>query len=480
MKGMVIYMKIKLRVAVSLLLFVVIAAIVGIVDKEEDVYQVAAATHFGTDATIPNFPEIGNKGTDNNPFVILEIVPYEGYAEIGYMIGGCEPVPLESLAFNNSVGGTVASTGGLTFEWKAEYTDVLKEGDKVGSGPGEWEYIYGSGNYRRYRNYFTSSNSFLKYALEIPEEQLATYHIQVVTVTPDKLNNTANHCLIDRADLIYLSPKSHYGTSLITIWEMYHPDKKIENEPQNFYSNDLNWETTVKILEKASVSADPAPIIFDVTIFSTDQSYNNNIEPLKYYSTGLQVSSLSASEYNSNIAKLYLIMQEMEPSKFYNEFIKTGKVMPIKLKDSAGNPIIRDGIPMTTGYYLDLAENPSIEYYRKGNVDDAAVWNIHTMLPYRLFENYTALNGNKAFETIGYRIFTYDGDQTHRSIRHNVYAYNGDNSITQILLLNNINENYYNKEAFDYYQNKQIKNILKKSRLLQRSMKLIFCLLLPM
>ena len=30
-------------------------------------------------------------GTRENPFLILEIVPYEEYAEFGYQISGCEP-----------------------------------------------------------------------------------------------------------------------------------------------------------------------------------------------------------------------------------------------------------------------------------------------------------------------------------------------------------------------------------------------------
>lgn len=41
--------------------------------------------------------ETGTKGTESNPFVILEIVPYEGYAEIGYLIDGCEPVYIDRL-----------------------------------------------------------------------------------------------------------------------------------------------------------------------------------------------------------------------------------------------------------------------------------------------------------------------------------------------------------------------------------------------
>ena len=36
-------------------------------------------------------------GTKENPFLILEIVPYEEYAEIGYLISGCEPVKIEEM-----------------------------------------------------------------------------------------------------------------------------------------------------------------------------------------------------------------------------------------------------------------------------------------------------------------------------------------------------------------------------------------------
>lgn len=432
------------------LLVIIFAGMIGFNDRVVFRNQASAASYYGSDSSIPDFPEQGTKGTSDNPFVILEIVPYEGYAEIGYMISGCEPIPLNQLTFDNTAGGLLASTKGLNYEWKAEYTTTLGKGDVIGNGAGQWQSI-GNGTYQRYRNYFTSSNSFLIYALEVPEAKLSDYKIQVVTVTPDILNNPANYRLINRADLIYLSPKSHYGSSMITLWEKYHPDKKILNGPTNFYSNDLTWEATVKILEKTVVSDDPAPVVFDVTTFSTDLSYNGQIEPKKYYSTGALVSGLGAMGYTSNTAKLYLIMQLMDPAKFYHEFIEAGRVKSMKVKDAAGNPMIKNGIVMTTGYYLEQAVGSSTDYYKKGTVDPAAVWNIYTLLPYQLFKEYASLNGNKAFEALGYRIFTYDGDKTHTSVRHNLYAYNGDNSITQIFFDYNISENYYNEEAFDYY-----------------------------
>lgn len=440
--------------ALGSLLLILIIIVLKLSDKDGSLSHVSAAAYYGTDASIPDFTEEGIKGTDSNPFVILEIVPYEGYAEIGYMIAGCEPVPLDDdkIIFNNSIGGTLASTQGLSFEWKEEYVDVLPEGGTIGYGPGQWQ--YSDGRYRRYRNFFSSKHSFLKETLDLTDDQIENYKIHVVTITPDKLNKPANYRLIERADLIYLNPKTHYGSSLIDIWESFYPGKKINSYPQNLYSNDLTWETTVKILEKTIDNEDPAPIVFDVTLFSTDNSYSGSITPKKYFSNGTVVSSLSAQGYTSNTAKLYMVMQLMGPNKFYNEYIATGRVKPIKVKDNAGNPMVKDGINMTTGYFMDLAES-SPEYYRKGTADDAAVWNVYTLLPYELFANTAALNGHKGFEAIGYyRLFPFDGDVSHRSVRNGLYSYNGDNSITQIFLQTNISDNYYTDEAFDYYEKK--------------------------
>ena len=48
------------------------------------------------------------RGSKNHPFTILEIVPYEEYAEFGYHIGGCEPIDVENL-YGRSIGGTLNS-----------------------------------------------------------------------------------------------------------------------------------------------------------------------------------------------------------------------------------------------------------------------------------------------------------------------------------------------------------------------------------
>ena len=40
------------------------------------------------------------KGTANNPFLILEVVPDLDYASIGYLVADCEPVDMDSLRGN--------------------------------------------------------------------------------------------------------------------------------------------------------------------------------------------------------------------------------------------------------------------------------------------------------------------------------------------------------------------------------------------
>lgn len=433
------------------ILILVIAGALYFSDSPEHTGQVQAASYYGTDVMIPDFPEVGTKGTDTNPFVLLEIVPYEGYAEIGYMISGCEPIPLDKLAFDDTAEGLIPSIGGMTVERKIETTRTLPEGDTVGPGQGQWKYDPGSGEYSRVRFDFTSKHSFLKHALGVPEDQINDYKIHVITITPDRLNIPSNHRLIDRADLIYLTPKYHCGDGVVALWEKMFPDKVITNEPTSLYSNDITWDTAVKILEKAVVDEDPAPVIFDTTTFSDDRSYMANIKPEKYFGNGTRVDDAGATGYSSNAAKLYLVMQQMDPGKFYREYIATGKVVAAPVKNAAGSPIVTQGVTMTTGFYKDLANGTSVEYI-KGSAEDAAVWNIHTFLPYSLFQDNAALEGNKALERLGYKIFTYDGYLSHFSIRHRLYAYNGDNAITQIFLHAGINESYYNKEAFDYFQ----------------------------
>lgn len=90
----------KLKVCVMAVLAVLAVAVIS--PHVFSWVKAAVITHGVVKAeTIPS--ETGVKGTKTNPFVVLEIVPYEGYAEIGYQIEGCEPVNLDLLRYSDDM-----------------------------------------------------------------------------------------------------------------------------------------------------------------------------------------------------------------------------------------------------------------------------------------------------------------------------------------------------------------------------------------
>lgn len=74
-------------------------------------------------------------GSAENPFIVLEIVPFEGYAEIGYLIGGCEPIDFEKAKYDNITGGlmSIVGSGGVTgiyCEEEIVYVDFYNEANR--------------------------------------------------------------------------------------------------------------------------------------------------------------------------------------------------------------------------------------------------------------------------------------------------------------------------------------------------------------
>ena len=637
----------------------------------------SAAVFYGTDGLLTIPPSNGLVGTENNPFVILEIVHYEGYAEIGYLIGGCEPVTLTDLAYDVESARKVLSTDALDYARDYEYKFDLDTVDKAATGEAKWEsitnqkkaqygyykkvadgsgtfiqnitnqevtqatdgygeynkaslytkekfdekstnrvrfipiteatpknaihystreltqaelnickrnncnkyYTYDSGTkrylfkadkfgtasgseficfvrddikgnytaeempttgetslvdatiaynkaetyvlarddlgqsngdyninitnatysemgegkgnfiwvpnedsknittnhnvkavgdkvhtsrdrtyYQRMKCTFTSKNYFLEQSLKIPADRINNYYtdskgiarpynIQVITITPMELNRGGNQLIIDRANLIYFSSKDHFNGDLVKIWEKYHQDKK-KSTDKELADNDLTWETTVKILEKASVSDNPAPLIFDVTVYTgISASYKQTVSPFKKYSSGIEVKNdIRGDGYCSNIYKLYLIMQQMNPSKFYNEYIRTKLVVSTPTKNSHNKDVDDYGTPMTTGKYTVQKDK------------EAIYWSIRTFLPYKFFANYAALdivnNCEKAWEKVGidnYRVIV-DSEEPNTSIQHNFYSYNGVKSMNKDFVMANIVENIYCTDAFNYYE----------------------------
>lgn len=80
----------------------------GVIDQLEQIPESKRTAYDnGTDIH-------GTLGTTENPFFILEIVPYEEYAEFGYQISGCEPIDVMKMQYGNNDITTAASFGGGT------------------------------------------------------------------------------------------------------------------------------------------------------------------------------------------------------------------------------------------------------------------------------------------------------------------------------------------------------------------------------
>lgn len=77
-------------------------------------------------------------GTEKNPFLVLEIVPWVGYAEFGYMIEGCEPVDYASMYTGTAAKGFDNIQTGVAVEKCFEEEDYPGKGKTVDEEPAKW------------------------------------------------------------------------------------------------------------------------------------------------------------------------------------------------------------------------------------------------------------------------------------------------------------------------------------------------------
>ena len=449
--------------------------------------KAAAVTHgVAVNNDIPT--ETGTKGTESNPFVILEIVPYEGYAEIGYLIDGCEPVDIDKLLIQGSlmtVAATSASTAtnwslryrfddevGIPSDWTSENVvktlygyyekvavnsgtfnqDVDGKYIKVNANKGNiiWKSVFdmtsvavapnqillaigdryytsrtGTNCKKGYAYTYTNKNYFLKNVLGIMEENIKDYHVVVKTVEPDELN--VNLGWIERADLINISPKSHIG-NLPLIWELNNKAGKPAdpNHATDFGKNDLSWEATLRIFKKVIVADDYAAIIFDWTVY-TPKPVNTikNVVPYQLDYNGKITTNTNGSEPGSlNNVYKLAMMMRTMDPEVYYNRF---------LNDYGGTvtPLVKDG--------SFTAQSGDAKNY----------WTQSTFMP-------TQKDGSKASKDNWITNAMWDAYKLNYNMECNVsvagrvYTYNGDNSISQIFLTENVTDIKYAKELNTY------------------------------
>src|SRR5690606_31259699 len=97
----------------------------------------------------PGFDPEAELGTEENPFIILEIVPYRGMGQIGYIVGGQEPVDPSVSKPDNNLYGVFNGFANDAFEPYQVKKDRLNEEDQKNLWVWQWvsEQVPGQSGY---------------------------------------------------------------------------------------------------------------------------------------------------------------------------------------------------------------------------------------------------------------------------------------------------------------------------------------------
>ncbi len=141
-------------------------------------------------------------GTEENPLVILEVVPYEEYAEIGYMISGCEPVDLTQLSIEQviTVSGRVSATNNPYSTYSICYSGILFFSDEPEASAGAdvigYAYACQDNSYTwDYTGQWSSTSTTLNGYYEVVEAGEGIFNLEngtLVKATTNAQQATAN------------------------------------------------------------------------------------------------------------------------------------------------------------------------------------------------------------------------------------------------------------------------------------------------
>lgn len=487
---------------------------------------------------VPVEPATGDprnsRGTEDNPYFVLEIVPYEGMASFGYHISGCEPIDVDAAArdgldipggsayydidynvtfrfwegkqpdtftvkkadeYTGHVFPKMHQYGTMTYvgENNGNYNIVGGHGDGIdkkqaeyqpvaeGTGSFVWEplsadecyamkddatakapyegefkgalavgtsfkmyfkdvtYVEGTGRKVTHKNTFLKESIGLKYAFdangvryELPEaqvkEKIKNYKSVVYTVTPEDLN--MNPELIDRADLIVISPKTNLLTSLGGCpngWYTYlqpgdssmvdgdgkylekykyvpylkkylfgyeDPDgqygRNANNPTATFKTNLIDWSIVEKIAGRAMDDTHILPVIMENLIFqnafSDADHLNMNVQVKAMYADGNVEPIQSSNGTQENMAKLYLMLCQMKSSTFKSLYGNPGDASNVLFTSqdmlvSGSTVTMKNGANLQTGVFN---YDNGRESGKEGTPESKAYWNDTTLIPWHL------------------------------------------------------------------------------------------------
>ncbi len=191
------------QIAAAILVIALVLVMIPITQKQDESVAYGYSTTSngairGVVDRITELPQYGKtissglRGTKEQPFFILEVVPYEEEAEFGYLVGGCEPIDVDNVpkgeiqgiissisqaaAFNSNGGDfTYFPEDDIASDYNASNTvsitevtsDYSEAGylEYVGDGNGNWDYIKSNNTYYAVR----SENGSCEWRASVPD-----------------------------------------------------------------------------------------------------------------------------------------------------------------------------------------------------------------------------------------------------------------------------------------------------------------------
>lgn len=351
--------------------------------------------------------------TDEEDYVILEIVPDKSYAQLGYWTAGSEPVDIFAIcenggenyeALKNLLGNNgceeVSSVTSKQYDELEEFygTEKMKQYFPV-------ENVTGSGikgeraTYQFTGDSFLINKNLLKNRLNTEEiiSNQGKSNVKVLTYTSEELNSATDESLttlFNKADLIFVNQS--YAKDVET------QQKKLAGETTNTFltqDKDLNWNVVEKIFQYVANKNGCTPIIFDESIYNVALSdasakkvdtYQYVVDRTVKYNdkgeikdkNGVDVSALIKAKKedkykqsgvvasSNNVYKLFLMSAFRDPAEFYNIFMETKLIKDgkITLQDNSTDWSTYSFVPAKGDLNTDTKTEPADENYWKSQM----------------------------------------------------------------------------------------------------------------
>lgn len=117
-----------IKVTIAILIVMLIPVFVRNVKLDATTAAVKSSNEY---LKFYDFDPNAKTGTKENPFIILEIVPYRGMGQIGYLVGGQEPADPSVSTYENQLYGVFNGFAQGAFEVKKVKKDFLDVSDNV-------------------------------------------------------------------------------------------------------------------------------------------------------------------------------------------------------------------------------------------------------------------------------------------------------------------------------------------------------------